>query len=317
MFDGHGSVRALTNASGAVSDTYDYDAFGNLIHSSGTTPNNYLFAGEQFDPDLGLYYNRARYLNVSTGRFWSMDTFEGDDESPFSLHKYLYAAGNPVDSVDPTGHDDLTSIGVATGISTSIGAAAGFAYTKTLKGTILGAATGGTLGFAHFSGNIELISRVLIGGLSNAAFQAGANYLSQNYFDPPNPIAPADTQLIVEAFEAGTINSILGPTALRVPGLQNYGLVVPAVTNALLTNYAQGKSLREAIPSVAISIVFGFLGNQALPPNMLGEFGMQSRIIARAFETVLVKSISTLLKPVVRAGIKEIAPEVDQWLRGF
>jgi|SRR5579872_572165 len=59
-----------------VGVTYDYDAFGNLIHSSTTlaspTPNNYLFAGEQFDPDLNLYYNRARYLNVSTGRFWSM-----------------------------------------------------------------------------------------------------------------------------------------------------------------------------------------------------------------------------------------------------
>ena len=49
-------------ATGTVTDTYDYDAFGNLINPTGTTPNNYLFAGEQFDPDLGLYYNRARYL---------------------------------------------------------------------------------------------------------------------------------------------------------------------------------------------------------------------------------------------------------------
>ncbi len=61
VHDGHGSVRALTNASGAVTDTYDYDAFGNEIHSTCTTPNNYLFAGEQYDPDLHLYYNRARY----------------------------------------------------------------------------------------------------------------------------------------------------------------------------------------------------------------------------------------------------------------
>src|SRR5437868_4163073 len=62
-----------------------YDAFGNLLHSTGTTPNNYLFAGEQFDPDLHLYYNRARYLNTSTGRFWSMDSYEGDQQSPASL----------------------------------------------------------------------------------------------------------------------------------------------------------------------------------------------------------------------------------------
>src|SRR6266849_6964130 len=55
------------------SDTYDYDAFGNLVNSTGSTPNNYLFAGEQYDPALSLYYNRARHLNANTGRFWSMD----------------------------------------------------------------------------------------------------------------------------------------------------------------------------------------------------------------------------------------------------
>jgi RHS repeat-associated protein len=60
-------AEAAPTVSSRVTDTYDYDAFGNLIHSTGTTPNNYLFAGEQFDPELGLYYNRARYRNVSTG----------------------------------------------------------------------------------------------------------------------------------------------------------------------------------------------------------------------------------------------------------
>ena len=109
--DGHGSVRALTDPTGVVTDTYDYDAFGNLIHSSTTlstpTLNNYLFAGEQFDSDIGLYYNRARYLNVSTGRFWTMDSVDGDDESPLSLHRYLYVSAEPVDDKDPSGHVGL------------------------------------------------------------------------------------------------------------------------------------------------------------------------------------------------------------------
>ena len=95
-YDGHGSVRGLTDPSGAVTDTYDYDAFGVLIHSTGTTQNVYLYSGEQFDPDLNLYYNRARYLNVSTGRFWTMDDFEGSDRSPLSLHKYLYVSSTRV-----------------------------------------------------------------------------------------------------------------------------------------------------------------------------------------------------------------------------
>jgi hypothetical protein len=49
--------------------------------------------------------SQARYLNVNTGRFQTMDTFQGDNEDPLSLHKYLYAADNPVDNVDPSGHD--------------------------------------------------------------------------------------------------------------------------------------------------------------------------------------------------------------------
>jgi RHS repeat-associated protein len=74
-----------------------------LVNQTGSTPNNYLFAGEQYDPALSLYYNRARYLNTTTGRFWTMDTYEGDDQEPLSLHKYLYTEGDPVDNVDPCG----------------------------------------------------------------------------------------------------------------------------------------------------------------------------------------------------------------------
>ena len=96
-----------------MTDTYDYDAFGNLIHSSGTTPNEFLFAGEQFDADLGHYYNRARYLNPVTGRFITMDVLEGDPQSPISLHKYLYASADPVELVDPTGNQDFISIVLA------------------------------------------------------------------------------------------------------------------------------------------------------------------------------------------------------------
>jgi len=51
-YDGGGSVRQLTNLAGTVTDTYAYDAFGNKITSTGSTPNNYLYRAEQYDPDL-------------------------------------------------------------------------------------------------------------------------------------------------------------------------------------------------------------------------------------------------------------------------
>src|SRR6185437_5151519 len=102
-FDGHGSVRFLTDSTGAITDTYDYDAFGNVIFQTGSTPNNYLFAGEQFDPALGIYYNRARYYDQRQGRFWTMDIFEGHEGEPGSLHKFLYTYADPVDHTDACG----------------------------------------------------------------------------------------------------------------------------------------------------------------------------------------------------------------------
>jgi RHS repeat-associated protein len=147
IYDGHGSVRALANSTGAVTDTYDYDAFGNLLHSSTTlaspTPNNYLFAGEQFDPDLNLYYNRARYLNTSTGRFWSMDTFEGRSQDPLSLHKYLYAAGDPVGRRDPSGRDFADTLGaIAIDITLSAQTVLPYAVTVTFVAGVVYVSTG-------------------------------------------------------------------------------------------------------------------------------------------------------------------------------
>src|SRR5579863_2656537 len=114
VHDGHGSVRAITDQNGGVTDTYDYDAFGVLIHQTGTTPNTTLYAGEQFDPDLGFYYNRARYLNPSVARFLTRDFFEGRPRLPLSLHAYLYGNADPVNRKDPAGHEgDLgTTVGV-------------------------------------------------------------------------------------------------------------------------------------------------------------------------------------------------------------
>jgi RHS repeat-associated protein len=110
MYDGFGSVRQLTNLSGTVTDTYNYDAFGNLLNSTGSTPNNYLYRGEQYDPDLGLYYLRARYYNPQTGRFLSRDPEDGNPFDEVTLHKYLYAGSNPVSYVDPSGKGFLDYI---------------------------------------------------------------------------------------------------------------------------------------------------------------------------------------------------------------
>jgi len=62
---------------------------------------------QQFDENLGMYFLRARYLNTQTERFHNMDTFEGRNGEPLTLHKYLYAHSNPVMGIDPSGNFTL------------------------------------------------------------------------------------------------------------------------------------------------------------------------------------------------------------------
>ena len=112
LYDGHGSVVGLANESGVVTDTYSYDAFGNLLKSTGSTKNCYRYCGEQFDETTGLYYLRARYMDTSTGRFISQDTYQGTINDPVSLHKYLYANSNPVTYSDPSGYMSMAGLAV-------------------------------------------------------------------------------------------------------------------------------------------------------------------------------------------------------------
>ena len=48
----------------------------------------------------------ARYYNPVTGRFMSRDPEDGKPIDPKTLHKYLYAGGDPVNGWDPTGREE-------------------------------------------------------------------------------------------------------------------------------------------------------------------------------------------------------------------
>ena len=76
---------ATSNTAGAVGNTYQFDAFGMSIASSGSIANTYLYSGERFDSNLNLYHLRARYYNQSTGRFETVDPNLGEIFNPSTL----------------------------------------------------------------------------------------------------------------------------------------------------------------------------------------------------------------------------------------
>lgn len=100
-----GSVVNLTHNDGSIQARYQYDAWGNRRNQVGDSWNRFAFTGHEQDTETGLLYAKARFYDPDTGRFLSQDAWEGDLNTPPSLHKYLYAYQNPTVYVDPDGNE--------------------------------------------------------------------------------------------------------------------------------------------------------------------------------------------------------------------
>jgi RHS repeat-associated protein len=95
-----GSVRALTNQSGAVANAYTYDAYGSLIAAAGSAPNPFGYAGEYTDAESDLVYMRARYYDPAIQQFLTRDPLVD-----LTGQAYAYACDTPLNCSDPSGLD--------------------------------------------------------------------------------------------------------------------------------------------------------------------------------------------------------------------
>jgi RHS repeat-associated protein len=114
--DRMGSIRDITDATGAVQDHINYDGFGNVTSESNTSfGDRYKWTGREFDSETGLQYNRARYYNPGTGRWINQDPigFAGGD---VNLYRYVW-------NITPILSDPWGLIGID-GNGNTIGAAA-------------------------------------------------------------------------------------------------------------------------------------------------------------------------------------------------
>ncbi|WP_020480089.1 RHS repeat domain-containing protein [Synechococcus sp. PCC 7336] len=96
-----GSVRDLVDAEGNVVNHLTYDSFGNITSQSNPEVEfRFSYAGREFDDETGLFYNRARYLDPSTGQFISQDPL-GFGAGDTNLYRYVF--NNPLSFNDPSG----------------------------------------------------------------------------------------------------------------------------------------------------------------------------------------------------------------------
>ena len=112
LYDGLGSVVALTDSTGAVKNTYSYDPYGQILSRSETVTNPWKFGGSYgayTDSSTGLIKIGCRYYDTGLGRWTQQDPVPG-------ANRYAYAADNPINLIDPNGLSTADCVSLAAGV---------------------------------------------------------------------------------------------------------------------------------------------------------------------------------------------------------
>ncbi|WP_275950298.1 RHS repeat-associated core domain-containing protein, partial [Dorea longicatena] len=104
LYDGRNSVTGILTENANLTNSYQYDPYGNLTSGTADGVNYYGYNGESTNVKTGLQYLRARYYNAENGTFTTEDSDLGTTENPLTRNRYDYTTNNPLNYSDPTGH---------------------------------------------------------------------------------------------------------------------------------------------------------------------------------------------------------------------
>ena len=150
--------------------TYEYDAWGNIVSSSGRLAeiNPLRYRGYYYDSETGFYYLQSRYYDPANRRFINADTYSSTDPGDaIGCNMFAYCGNNPVMRNDYSGDAwwhwvvaTVAVVGLAVASVVTCGGAAAAAMTATalISGTcttvpaaatiITGAALGAGVAYA-------------------------------------------------------------------------------------------------------------------------------------------------------------------------
>jgi RHS repeat-associated protein len=106
LTDNIGSVRLFVTTAGTILDQLSYDGYGNILtETSSANGDRFKYTARDWDSEIGLQYNRARYYDPKGGRWISLDptAFGAGDAN---LYRYV--------GDDPTGRSDAQGLAANT-----------------------------------------------------------------------------------------------------------------------------------------------------------------------------------------------------------
>lgn len=98
-----GSVRLMSNATGAAVNRYAYGAYGKVTSARVATSNTYEFGDARLDLETGLNYLGGRYYDSNLARFISPSVGGANAEDPQAFNRYSYSRNNPIQNAGVDG----------------------------------------------------------------------------------------------------------------------------------------------------------------------------------------------------------------------
>ncbi len=111
--DHQGGARLVLN-SATVVEKMSYEPYGRTLEDTpDSTKTTRKYTGQEKDDSTGLYNYNARLYDPAAGLFISPDTIIPNPVSPRTWNRYAYCEGDPINLVDPDGHEPITIFLVA------------------------------------------------------------------------------------------------------------------------------------------------------------------------------------------------------------
>ena len=105
--------------------TYEYDAWGNIVSSSGRLAeiNPLRYRGYYYDNETGFYYLQSRYYDPANRRFISADVYASTGQGFVGTNMFAYCVNNPVFLTDEDGNFAI-AIGIGAAVEAICGSVA-------------------------------------------------------------------------------------------------------------------------------------------------------------------------------------------------